>query len=77
VPVNQPQGTSAVFQWQGAKEDPSSPGTIDTSSYSAWVSDIRQLANFRYVRFRVTLNNDLTNRVAPIVESVTIPYTYR
>ena len=77
VPVNQPQGTSAVFLWQGAKEDASSPGTIDTSSYSNWVSDIRQLANFRWVRFRATLINDLTNRVAPSVDSVTIPYTYR
>lgn len=77
VPVNQPQGTSAVFLWQGAKEDASSPGTIDTSSYSNWVSDIRQLASFRWVRFRATLINDLTNRVAPSVDSVTIPYTYR
>lgn len=77
VPFTQPQGTSVVLVWQGAKEDPSNPGSIDPGSFSAWVSDIRQLSNHRFIRFRATLNGDLSTMTAPTIDSITIPYTYR
>ena len=52
---------------------------VDNGRYTSVIlsGQDRNLANFRFIRFRVTLTNDLVNRIAPSVDSITIPYTYR
>jgi hypothetical protein len=77
VPQTQPQGTSVVFLWQGAKEDAINPTVPDMSTLTSWVPDIRQLTNYRYVRFRVTLVNNTAARTAPTVDTLTIPYVFK
>lgn len=77
VPTTQPQGTSVVFLWQGAKEDAVNPAIPDMSTLSGWVSDIRQLSNNRFVRWRCTLVNNTGARTSPTVDTLIIPYTYR
>ena len=77
VPVTQPQGTSVNFLWQGVREDPVNPNVPDLSTITAWVSDIRQLATYRYIRFRVTLNNNTSTKAAPSVDLLSIPFVYK
>lgn len=77
VPITQPQGTSVNFLWQGAKEDALNPLIPDTSTLTGWVSDIRQLSNYRYVRFRATLLNNTVAGTAPTVDTLTIPFVFR
>ena len=77
VPTNQPSGTSVTFVWQGAKADPGTPTNPDMSSLTPWVSDVRTLSLYRHIRFRATLTNNVTTKVAPSVDTITIPYTYK
>ena len=77
VPTNQPAGTSVTFVWQGAKADPGNPATPDMTSLTPWASDVRTLSLYRHIRFRVTLTNNVTTKVAPQVDTITIPYTYK
>jgi len=77
VPVTQPSGTSVVFQWQGAKESATNATVPDLSTLTSWVTDIRQLSNYRYVRFLCTLQNNTGARTAPSVDILTIPYVFK
>jgi hypothetical protein len=77
VPSNQPSGTSVTFVWQGAKADPTTPTSPDMSSVTPWVADVRALSLYRHIRFRVTLVNNVTSKIAPTVDTITIPYTYK
>lgn len=77
VPTTQPQGTTVTFQWQGAKADANTPTTPDLSTLTPWLADVRQLATYRHIRFRVTLLNNVTTKVAPAVDTITIPFTYK
>lgn len=77
VPFTPPQGTSVVFEWQGARGDEAAPDTRDSATETDWTNDVRQLANFRFVRFRVTLNNNLATRESPRVDDLTVPYTFQ
>lgn len=77
VPTTQPFGTSVSFLWQGAKESETIPGTPDGTTLTAWLTDIRQLANHRFVRFRVTLTNNTATLAAPTVDILSIPYVWK
>jgi hypothetical protein len=77
VPTTQPAGTSVVFQWQGAREDTINPSIPDLSTLTPWFSDIRQLASYRYIRFRATLNNNTIARTSPSVDILSMPYVFK
>lgn len=77
VPTTQPQGTSVVLLWQGAKEDNNTPTIPDMTTLTGWVSDIRSLSNYRYIRFRATLNNNTHARTSPRLDIVTIPFVWK
>jgi hypothetical protein len=77
IPTTQPSGTTIVFQWQGARADVTVPTTPDLNTLTAWLSDIRQLANYRHVRFRVTLQNNLNTRTVPLIDTLTMPYVFK
>ena len=77
VPSIQPQGTSVTFLWQGAKADPASPTSPDLSTLTPWLSDVRQLSTYRYIRFRSTLLNNLATKTAPALDSLLIPFTFK
>jgi len=77
VPSTQPQGTTVTFIWQGAKSDTQNPSIPDLSTLTPWLADVRQLATYRYIRFRVQLLNNLTTKVAPSVDTLTVPFTYK
>lgn len=77
VPITQPQGTAIQFQWQGARDSVASPGTPDLSTLTAFITDIRQLSNYRFIRWRATLVNNLSSLTAPRLDTLTVPYTYR
>ncbi|MCE9638426.1 MAG: Ig-like domain-containing protein [Planctomycetes bacterium] len=77
VPVTQPSGTSVVFQWQGAKESATNASLPDLTTLTGWVADIRQLSNYRYIRFLCTLQNNTGARTSPSVDILTIPYVYK
>lgn len=77
VPTSQPQGTSVTFVWQGAKADPASPTSPDLSTLTPWLADVRQLSTYRHIRFRATLVNNLATKVAPGLDSILIPFTYK
>src|SRR5262245_7749210 len=73
VPSNPPAGTSVTFVWQGAKADPATPTNPDMSSLTPWVSDVRTLSLYRHIRFRVTLVNNVTTKIAPSIDTITVP----
>ena len=77
VPTTQPQGTSLTLLWQGAKGDTSNPNLIDMNTLTAWNPDIRQFANYRYLRFHATLRNNVGAGTSPSLDRLTIPYVYR
>jgi hypothetical protein len=77
VPTVQPQGTQVVFLWQGAKSVVATPTKPDLSTLTPWVTDIRQLSNYRYLRFHVNLINNLKTKVAPTLDSVLIPFVHK
>lgn len=77
VPATPPTGTTVSFVWQGAKGDIATPTNPDLSTLTPWVSDVRQLATYRHLRFRVTLTNNITTKTAPTVDTITVPFTYR
>jgi hypothetical protein len=47
------------------------------STLTPWLSDVRQLSTFRYIRFRATLQNNTTTKVSPSVDTMTVPFTYK
>jgi len=77
VPTLQPPGTSVQFLWQGAKSDVSNPNLRDSSSETEFVTDVRQLANHRFLRFQVTLVNNLNTQAAPEIDILTEPYNFQ
>ncbi len=77
VPASPPTGTTVSFVWQGAKSDVATPTSPDMSTLTPWLADVRQLATYRHIRFRATLTNNVTTKVAPTVDTVTVPYTYK
>lgn len=77
VPSAQPQGTAVTFVWQGAKADTQTPTIPDLTTITPWLADVRQLATYRYIRFRVQLLNNLTTKIAPAIDTITVPYTYK
>ncbi len=77
VPFTQPQGTVVLIEWQGGRADVNNPVVLDPSTLSAWTNDIRSLASNPFVRFRVTLQNNLTTQTSPSVDTLTIPFTFR
>jgi hypothetical protein len=77
VPSTQPQGTTVTFIWQGAKSDTQNPSIPDLTTLTPWLADVRQLATYRYIRFRVQLLNNLTTKIAPSVDTLTVPFTYK
>lgn len=77
VPTTQPQGTVVTFVWQGAKADTANPAIPDMTTLTPWLSDVRQLSTFRYIRFRATLQNNTSTKVSPSVDTMTVPYTYK
>lgn len=77
IPTQQPQGTQVVIEWQGAKSDPNNPSVLDPSTITTWVTDVRQLANNPFLRFNVTLKNNLVSREAPTVDTIVEPFTFQ
>jgi hypothetical protein len=77
VPTNQPTGTSVTFVWQGAKSDTTTPTIPDMTTLTPWLSDVRELSTYRYIRFRATLANNLTQKIAPSLDTITLPFTYK
>lgn len=77
VPTSQPQGTAVTLLWQGAKESLSAPGTPDPNTYTSFLADVRQISNYRFLRFRATLLNNTTLRTSPSIDTITVPYTFR
>jgi hypothetical protein len=77
VPTTQPQGTQVIFTWAGAKADVATPTKPDLSTLTPWVTDLRQLSNYRYIKFHVNLLNNLKTKVAPTLDSVLMPYVHK
>lgn len=77
VPFTQPAGTSVTMLWQGAKGDVNNPAILDNNTITGLQSDIRTLANHRYLRFQITLNNNLITFEVPTVDLLTVPFTFR
>jgi hypothetical protein len=77
VPNTQPQGTSVTFVWQGAKADAATPTKPDLATLTPWVPDVRQLSNYRHIRFRATLVNNTILKTAPQIDSILIPFAYK
>jgi hypothetical protein len=77
VPITQPSGTTIVFQWQGAKADVTVPTTPDLNTLTGWLNDIRSLSNYRHVRFRVTLQNNLQTGTVSFIDTLTFPYVFQ
>jgi hypothetical protein len=77
VPTTQPQGTQVVFTWQGAKSDVQTPTKPDLSTLTPWVTDLRQLSNYRYIKFHVNLLNNVKTKVAPSLDSVLMPFVHK
>jgi hypothetical protein len=77
VPTTQPQGTQVVFTWQGAKSSATNPLNPDLTTLTPFVTDLRQLSNYRYIRFHVNLLNNLKSKVAPTLDSLLMPYVHK
>jgi len=77
VPTTQPQGTQVNFTWQGAKSDVANPLNPDLTTLTPWVTDLRQLSNYRYIRFHVNMLNNLKTKVAPALDSILIPFVHK
>lgn len=77
VPGTQPQGTSAIFLWQGAKEDSINPTVPDLTTLTGWLSDIRSLSNYRFIRFHCTLRNNTHARTSPKIDLLSIPFVWK
>ncbi len=77
IPFEQPEGTTVTFEWQGAKGDVNNPSILDANTITPWTTDIRELPNNRFVRFRSTFANNLISIAAPSVDSIIIPFTFR
>jgi hypothetical protein len=74
-PTVQPQGTSVTFEWQGCKAN--AGGTIDLSTQTAWLPDVRALSNYRFIRFHATFVNNTSARTIASIDRLTVPFTYR
>ncbi len=74
-PPSQSGGTSATLEFEGAK------GVLfgnvyipDPTTFTGFVSNIEQLDDHRFIRFRVTFVSNVTTGQVPFINGIAIPY---
>ena len=50
---------------------------IALPTLTPWITDVRSLSNYRYIRFKATLINNVLNRTGPAIDTISIPYTHK
>jgi len=77
VVQSKPAGTVITMNYQGARPDPIVVGQIDPNSYSAWTTDPQLgLSGYRYIRFNVAFQSNLSSGTKPQIDSLTMPFIY-
>jgi hypothetical protein len=74
---SKPTGTVITVSFQGGHASPTIPGSVDPNTLSGWVTDPQYgLAGFRYIRFHVDMQSNLSSGARPQIDSLTMPYIY-
>ena len=73
-PTEQPPGTETTVLYQGADDD--GDGNPDPATETAWTTDITDLDDLQYVRFRAAFRANLGTGIGPKLEDITIPYIF-
>lgn len=75
--VSKPPGTVITVTYQGGHASPTIPGQVDLSTLSSFVQDPQYgLAGFRYIRFKVEMQSNLSSGSKPYIDTLTMPYIY-
>lgn len=82
TPPSQSGGTSATIEFEGAKgilfPIPGNPNNTipDPTTYTGFVSNIEQLDNHRFIRFRVTFVANVNTNQVPYLTNIAIPFVF-
>lgn len=72
-----PPGTVITVTYQGGHASPTVPGAVDPNTLSPWVIDPQYgLATFRYLRFHVDMQSNLSSGTRPQIDTLTMPYIF-
>jgi hypothetical protein len=74
--ADQPAGTTSVWEFEGAKEDPNVPGTPDPINKTGWQDSLTKVSGYRFIRFRVVMGGNLSTNQAPSYDQVTFPFIF-
>ncbi len=72
-----PPGTVITILYQGARASPLVPGQVDLTTASPWVVDPQYgLAGYRFIRFHVDMQSNLSSGTKPNIDALTMPFIY-
>jgi hypothetical protein len=74
---SKPPGTVITLTFQGGHASPTVPNAVDLTSLSPWVVDPQYgLATYRFIRFHVEMQSNLSSGTRPQIDTMTMPYLY-
>lgn len=82
VPATQIGGTSMQLQFEGAEgilfPIPGNPNNVipDPTTFTGFVTNLDQLDDYRFLRFRITFVANVTTGQVPKLQSLAIPYIF-
>lgn len=74
---SKPAGTVITVTYQGGHANPTNPSQVDLTTLSPWVVDPQYgLAGFRFFRFHVDMQSNLSSSAKPQIDTLTVPYIF-
>jgi hypothetical protein len=72
-----PPGTSVSITYQGARSELADPTQPDLNTATAWTNDpLQNLAGFRFIRFHVDFQSNLSSNTRPQVDIINMSYIF-
>ena len=74
--ASQPAGTSSIFTFQGAPDDPENVGTPDLDMVTDWETDLTRLSGYRHVRFHFLGKGNQSTVQIPMYDDLILPFIF-